>query len=261
MVVFLAAIALAVAPNPPRTFIDATGDSGTAPDITKIVASGGATGHLTFVVSFATPYGPNSNINIFLDTDRNKATGDPNGADYLLGPGGLEVWDAAAQDFEPTGAVATFSVAPGGRALEASALAADVGNPSTVNVVVQSVDGAGGPGHQDFAAAIWSKTSSSGLTVTHARQTTAKAGTVWAVTVRASGGTAGEQTAVVCNGTSGSTRLLAPNHVALVTPGGDVTGLCAFRVPKSLKGKKLHATITISNGGHAATRSFSAKAK
>ncbi|HEY8030442.1 MAG TPA: hypothetical protein VIE38_13145 [Gaiellaceae bacterium] len=261
MVAFLAALAFAVAPNPPGTFIDATGDSGTAPDITKIVASGGATGHLTFVVSFATPYGANSNISIFLDTDRNKSTGDPNGADYLLGPGGLEVWDSAAQDFEPTGADATFSVAPGGRALEASALAVDVGNPSTVNVIVQSVDGAGGPGHQDFAVAIWSKSSASGLTVTDARQTAAKAGTVWAVTVRASGGTAGDQTAVLCSAASGKVRLLVPNHVAIVTPGGSITGLCAFKVPKSLKGKKLHATITISNGGNAVTRSFTAKAK
>jgi hypothetical protein len=261
MVAFLAALAFAVAPNPPGTFIDATGDSGTAPDITKVVASGGSTGHLTFVVSFATPYGANSNISIFLDTDRNKSTGDPNGADYLLGPGGLEVWDPAAQDFEPTGDDATFSVAPGGRALEASALASDVGNPSTVNVVVQSVDGAGGPGHQDTAVAIWSKTSNSGLTVTDARQTAAKAGAVWALSIRASGGTAADQAAVVCTGASGRVHLLVPNHVALVTPGGDLTGVCAFKIPKNLKGKKLHGTITISNGGHAATRSFSAKAK
>ena len=263
MLALLAAAAIALgAANPPGTFIDATGDSGSAPDITKIVVSGGTAGRLVFTISFATPYGPSSSLYVYLDTDRSASTGGPNGADYRIGPGGLEVWDSSAKDFEPSGATdATFSVAPGGRALELSTAAGDVGNPVTVNAVVQSIDGAGGSGRIDNAVAIWSKTSSGGLTITNAHQTAAKAGTVWALTIRASGAPSGSTAAVTCAGASGKVRLISPNHLATVTPGGDVTALCVFRVPKTLKKKKLRSVVTVVVGTKSTTKTFTTTAK
>jgi hypothetical protein len=138
---------LAVPPPPPRPIVvvDAAGDSGTAPDITKVRLTTGAKGRISFVVVFATKYGGDSSLYVDI------------GSQYRLGPGGLEVWDPPANDFEPLGSESgTFSVAPGGRALEASCTLADLGNPKTFHFTVQSLDGDGGTGHADTtSAATW----------------------------------------------------------------------------------------------------------
>jgi hypothetical protein len=137
---------LIAAPPPPIVVVDPAGDSGTAPDITKVTVTTGAKGRIAFVVVFATKYGSGSSLYVYL------------GSDYRLGPGGLEVWDPPANDFEPLGSESgTFSVAPGGRALEASANLADFGNPKTLAVVVQSVDGDGGTGQTDTARLRWNR--------------------------------------------------------------------------------------------------------
>src|ERR1700688_3165369 len=136
----------AVAPPPaPIVVVDRAGDSGTAPDITKVRVTTGAKGRISFVVVFATPYGKDSSLYVYI------------GSQYRLGPGGLEVWDPPANDFEPLGSESgTFSVAPGGRALEASVNASELGNPKTFRFTVQSIDGDGGAGQVDTTAAtIW----------------------------------------------------------------------------------------------------------
>ncbi|MFL5909679.1 MAG: hypothetical protein ACJ768_03795 [Gaiellaceae bacterium] len=262
MVALLIALAFAVAPPPPGTFIDAAGDSGTAPDITRVVAGANASGQMTFTVSFATPYGASSSLFVYLNTDKSQSTGDPSGADYRLGPAGLEIWDGAAQDWEPSGGAATFSVAPGGRALAATVAEADVGSPASANFVVQSIDGAGGAGHMDTAIGIWSKSAGSGLKVVTSNTTTPKAGATWAVTLTASGGDASAtaaDAAVACK--SGTAKLVAVRHVVLAVRNGTLTGLCLFRVPKTLKGKKLHATITVSLAGLSASKALAATSK
>jgi hypothetical protein len=134
----------AAAPPPPIVVTDPRGDSGTAPDITKVKVTTGAKGRIAFIVVFATPYGNSSNLYVYL------------GSQYRIGPGGLEVWDPPANDFEPLGSESgTFSVAPGGRALEASTTLAQMGNPKKLLVVVQSLDGDGGPGQVDTARLRW----------------------------------------------------------------------------------------------------------
>ena len=141
---------LAVAPPPPPIVVrDRAGDSGTAPDITKVTVTTKKNGVVTFVVVFRTPYGSSSTLYAYIGTH-----------EYRLGPAGLEVWDDAstAQDYEPTGALdATFSVAPGGRALETSCNLADIGRPKAFRWTVVSIDGAGGAGHQDTVAGAWPK--------------------------------------------------------------------------------------------------------
>lgn len=136
--------ALPPKPPPPIAIIDPRGDSGSAPDITKVRVTTGAKGRITFVVVFATPFGKNSSLYVDL------------GSQYRLGPGGLEMWDPPANDFEPMGSESgTFSVAPGGRALEASTELAAIGNPKSLLVVVQSLDGDGGTGQVDTARLRW----------------------------------------------------------------------------------------------------------
>ncbi|HEX5245813.1 MAG TPA: hypothetical protein VFW41_01650 [Gaiellaceae bacterium] len=130
---------------PPIVVVDPAGDSGTAPDISKVRVTTGAKGRIAFVVVFATKYGSDSSLYVYI------------GSEYRLGPGGLEVWDPPANDFEPLGSESgTFAVAPGGRALAASVDASELGNPKTFRFTVQSIDGDGGTGHVDVtAAATW----------------------------------------------------------------------------------------------------------
>ncbi len=138
---------IAAPPRPPIVVVDRAGDSGTAPDITKITVTTKKSGVVNFVVVFKTPYGPHSSFYVYIGTHG-----------YRLGPAGLEVWDPPAADFEPTGDEAvTFSVAPGGRALQTSLHLADIGNPKTFRFTAKSVDGDGGAGHQDTVAGGWPK--------------------------------------------------------------------------------------------------------
>jgi hypothetical protein len=134
-------------PPPPIVVLDRAGDSGTAPDITKVTVTMKKSGVVTFIVVFKTPYGSSSSFYVYIGTH-----------EYRLGPGGVEVWDDAstAKDYEPAGDLdATFSVAPGGRALEASLSLADIGKPKTFRFVAESDDGTGGPGHSDTVTGVW----------------------------------------------------------------------------------------------------------
>lgn len=232
-------------PPPPTTYVDAAGDSGTAPDITKITLGGAPVGRLVYIVVLATRYGAGSAFYVYLDTDRSTATGDPSGADFRLGPAGLEIWDDAAQDFEPTGDEdATFGVAPGGRALATSVAVADLGSPSRIDFVAESVDGNGGAGHLDTVAGVWATAAPLSLT---AVQSPARAGGTWTIVVHAS-----VPAAVTCIGSSGGTKLAVARHAG---------GICVFRVPKVLKGKKLRATVTATAAGRSTSKAFTATAK
>ena len=134
-------------PPPPAVYVDPAGDSGTAPDITKVKVRATKAGRLDFVVVFGTPYGSSSNLDVLIGAHG-----------YRLEPYGLEVWDPPADDYEPTGDEDTaFSVAPGGRALLTSVSLADLGHPKRFTFTVQSTDGDGGAGHQDTVAGTWPK--------------------------------------------------------------------------------------------------------
>ena len=137
---------VAAAPPPPIVVTDPRGDSGTAPDITKVKVVTSAKGRIAFIVVLATPYGANSSMYVYL------------GSQYRIGPGGLEVWDPPANEFEPLGSEsASFSVAPGGRAVELATQLAEIGNPTTLAVTVQSLDGDGGTGQVDTARLRWTR--------------------------------------------------------------------------------------------------------
>lgn len=134
-------------PPPPAVYVDRAGDSGTAPDITKVTVKATKSGRIEFVVVFETPYGSSSNLYVLIGAHG-----------YRLAPWGLEVWDPPADDYEPTWYDdTTFSVAPGGRALETSLSLADIGRPKSFRFTVESVDGDGGAGHQDTVAGTWPK--------------------------------------------------------------------------------------------------------
>ena len=148
MATVLGSVDAVLAAPPPTTRIvavDPAGDSGTAPDITKVTVTTKKSGVISVIVVFKTPFGKDSSLYVYL------------GSQWRLGPGGLEMWDPPADDYEPMGSESgTFAIAPGGRALEASCSLADLGNPTTFRFTVQSLDGDGGAGHMDVTpAAVW----------------------------------------------------------------------------------------------------------
>jgi hypothetical protein len=81
------------------SFTDRTGDGGSAPDITQVVASNDTTGVITFRVTTVAPLPNTDLIFIDLDADGNQATGD-HGAEYgvvaTLGGSMFLKWDGAA---------------------------------------------------------------------------------------------------------------------------------------------------------------------
>jgi hypothetical protein len=265
MLPLLAALVLAVAPTPtPTTFNDAHGDSGTAPDIAKVSLATSTQGQITFAVSFFTPYVASSSLYIYLDTDENQTTGDPSGAEYRLGPDGLDAWNATAQDFEPTGAPTSFTVASDGLSLTTTVDATDLGSPKGVDFVVDSLDGAGGPGHSDRAIGIWSK-GSGGLLVVAAQSTPPKAGAVWTIALTADGGdpsVTADGVGVACSATIAKAKLALIRHVVLNARNGTASAICLFRVPKKLKKKsKFAGAMTMSIGAASVSKRYAATLK
>jgi hypothetical protein len=125
--------ASARADRPQRTqgneasFSDATGDAVASADIATVAVSSDDLGVLTFQIVFAAKPSHTSPLVVYIDSDRNAATGDPArvGADYFVQPGyasdlssfRVGRWDGTQfKDFsfsvenpEPSGVVQTFS--------------------------------------------------------------------------------------------------------------------------------------------------------
>ena len=90
-------------------YVDATGDSGTAPDITGVTLSGDATGQAVFTIAANVPSAGDVGFLLMLDTDLNGATGEPGtaGADYAFEVDPAEKlydfgrWTGAEWDWDP----------------------------------------------------------------------------------------------------------------------------------------------------------------
>ncbi len=72
------------------SFTDPTGDAAAAPDITSIALSDDARTGLATLVVTASNLTPGGSVDVFLDTDKNGATGSPSGSEYWF-----EVWQEA----------------------------------------------------------------------------------------------------------------------------------------------------------------------
>jgi len=75
-------------PGPPQTFVDPSGDSGTAPDITTVVISNDASGRFDFQINVPSQpdLASDAVLYLVLNTDNNPNTGAPNteGGDYYI---------------------------------------------------------------------------------------------------------------------------------------------------------------------------------
>ena len=272
------ALARSAATSDPTTFTDPKGDAGTAPDITTVNVSNDDAGLYTFDIALATQYEIEL-FGLYLDTDMNTATGNPDelGADYLVYDDhqahsvGLYKWNGS--DWEDADAEDTlsFTIATEGTGITISVNRSEIGNAAAFNFIAyslvddgvneQSDDAPSGSGSWRYKA----KPTVS-LSLGAAKSVQPKAGGQWVTAVTAmrsdTGKTVGGEGTLTCAGSSGSVKLVTTMHAFVSGGAGNGSAaLCSFAVPKSLKKKTVHATVTVTYNGVTLTHTFTAHVK
>ena len=258
---------------PPTNFTDATGDSGSAPDIATVAVTNDDHGLYTFTIGFATPYTGSDNVALLLDTDKNFSTGNANllGADYLFvddfGAHSFGVYSWQSNDWAATSdATAAVVVSSDGKSVTFSINKSDLGGSTSLNFFVLSSDGTFDTGHVDDAPnnnRIFTYSAQTVFTLSPgaSQDGPAKAGGTWTVSMSAvrsdTRATVGPGARIACKATAGAARLAVTRHAFA----SGSKAVCTFRVPKADKDKKLRATVTISENGQSATKTFAATAK
>ena len=261
---------------PPMRYSDATGDSGTAPDIASIAVTNDDHGLYTFTIGFATPYTGSDVVEIFMDTDKSGSTGDPlaAGTDYVFVDNhGSHTFDlvswqtsAFAEAPHPTAAVVVSSDA---KTVTMTVNKSDLGGSTGFNFFVVASDGTFSSGHADDAPSSSGLFSYSAQTVysllpTATHNGAATAGGTWTVSMSAvrsdTKATVGGEGTIACKAAEGAKKLAVVSAL-FVSPGGGrgYSAVCTFRVPKTPKNAAVHATVTVSDAGRSASTSFTAK--
>ena len=261
-------------------FPDSVGEDPQAPDITSVAVSNDDAGLITFQVNISNrpALTDDMDVDIFLDTDRSPATGDPQslGADYAIqlvpGAVGLFKWNGTGFFFAPSQTSLTYAYATTGATIRVSA--ADLGKTKAINfgVIADSGITHDANGNSNFAAAksdlapdpghgLYSYQVLTKLVLTVTAFTTspkpAKAGRAFSVSLAASeNDTAGpvQSGTVACAATLAGKRVVAVGH--LVANG---VATCVWRIPKTAKGRIIRGTITLTVQGTHVTRPFSAR--
>ncbi len=266
------------------TFTDSTGENPLAPDITTIVVSNDDAGQISFRVNVPNrpTLGQDMVINVWVDTDTNAATGDPEiaGVDYVMqlvrGEINLYRWDGTGftRRFGDPSAITLSFAYQGGITVRISA--AELGNTKRFRFFVEFVSGCvvdpvtgnldctdavediapgGGAGLYPYEV----KTARPTLvvrrvTTTPATPVAGKPFTMRLTAARSDTGAVLQNGRVTCIGRAGTTRLRA--QAARVTGGAAV---CTWLIPKTATGKTFRGTTTVAFEGLRATRSISRK--
>jgi hypothetical protein len=124
-------------------FNDTAADSGTAGDVTSLEVTNDARGRVTFRLTFGNrPNGlePEDFVVVFLNTDRNAATGDPEGDDFALqfSQGAFLVRGWTGSQFAAVEAPEAVATSRGGT-ITLTLPKADLGNTAGFEIVVFSV--------------------------------------------------------------------------------------------------------------------------
>jgi hypothetical protein len=264
---------------PVTEFTDAAGDSGTAADITTVDVTNDDLGQYLVDVTVATPYGGADGMSLFLDTDMNAATGDPQflGSEYQIIDDNAAnsfyflMWNGTSWVDSPTNATIKDSVSTDGKDVLLSVNKSEIGNATGFNFFVVSLEGDGSDGHWDAApegTASWPYKLQNvlKLSLVAAKSFAVKAGGLWNVALIVgrsdTGGTVGPEGTLLCSATSGSTKLKVDSHAFVSGGSGKPTAaVCSFKVPAKLKHKVLHATATVTYQGLTVKHSFTTTAK
>ena len=263
-----------------QTFTDSVGEDANAPDITSVAVSNDDAGNITFTVNISNrpALTPDMFLLIFLDTDRNAGTGDPDGlgAEYViqLVPGAVDLfqWNGTDYVLAPAQTSLTFVYGSAGATIHVSAAELNKTkgfNFGTIAVSGVTVDAAGNPNfdniHRDLAPdpghGFWSYQVLTKLVLTVTAFTTspkpAKAGRPFSVSLAATqndtGGPVGPGT-VACVASLAGKRVVATRHVV-----ANGVATCVWPIPKTAKGRLIRGTITLTVQGTRVTRPFSAR--
>jgi hypothetical protein len=259
----------------PVTFTDATGDAGSAADLTSVAVSNDTAGNYTFEIGFATTYVKPSAFQIFIDADKNASTGSPTGAEWVLGEWEDDaVWELAkwnGSDWAQVVGPPTVHVhlSADTKTLVFQIGKDDLGGLTSFDFYVMSDrsdnddvdDGPSGSGTWEYTYK-----NPVSLVAAGARASTAKAGGQWLLALLARRSDTGDYLAgegtIVCTANAPGTKLKLVSRAFISGGGGAGTGaVCSFAVPKKLKHKKLTGTIAVSYEGSTVTKSFSTTAK
>lgn len=265
-----------------QTFPDSVGENPNAPDITSVTVSNDDAGNITFSINVSNrpTFTSDMFFLVFVDTDNNTATGDPNslGADYVidLEPGsvGLFQWSASASNYLSAASQTslTYSYAATGPTIHisqadlgatkimdfaviaASGVTTDAqGNPDFTN---EQDDQAPDPGHGFYTYDVKTKVilKQSAFTTAPA---VARAGKKFSASLAATeSDTDGPVSAatISCKAVVAGKKLPATHSFA----GGVST--CSWTLPrKGVKGKLIYGSISITVQGTKLTKSFTAR--
>ncbi|HEY8627921.1 MAG TPA: hypothetical protein VIL56_06370 [Gaiellaceae bacterium] len=242
------------------TYLDAGGDSGSAPDITQVSVASDATGTLVFRISAKLTQGAEVTTLLLLDTDLNPATGAPGtlDADYVFEISELDNtydfgrWNGSDWDDSIPYATVQVSTGPAGATITMNR--SELGDASGFNFWARTIDGSYGPGKYDDAPddGAWNYMLAAGGPDIQS---------VLVTTVPAAGPKVGKQFTLTPVGLrlppNGATISILPipdsytcravlRGVALQGTG---TGGCTWRIPKKARGRSLAVTLTASYQG------------
>jgi hypothetical protein len=272
-------LAMPAAASNSQSFPDSTGEDAQAPDITSVDVSNTDAGLITFKINISNrpALTPDMSILVWLDTDANPATGDPNelGADYVIendpGAVGLLKWDGTTFSDAPSQTTLTYSYSATGDSITVGIQ--DLGGTKKINLGVDAISGivVDAQGNPDFTNVHVDIAPDAGhgfysydvLTKVSLKQTAftttpkpAKAGAKFTASVAATesdtGGPVAKAT-ITCVGTIKGVRLRAAHSLA------NGVASCFWKLPKTSKGKTLTGTISITVQGTTLTKRFTAK--
>jgi hypothetical protein len=264
-----------------QSFPDSIGEDAQAPDITSVVVSNDDAGNMTFKINVSNrpTFTPDMEYDVYLDTDSNSATGDPNslGADYIiiLDPGNviLGQWSTSANSFTvaPSQTTLTYSYDTTGPTIHINAnelgntrklrfatiaesgIVIDAqGNPDDTNA---HFDAAPDPGHGFFSYTVAVKVT---LKQSAFTTTPAKAGQRFAASLgvmQTDTGAAIATGTVTCKGIVGTTHLAATHSLR------HGVATCNWKLPKTAKGKLFHGTVQVASQGATLKKTFSTRVR
>ena len=261
------------------TFPDSIGEDASAPDITNVVVSNDDAGLITFQVNISNrpTLTQDMFLLIFVDSDNNSATGDPQsyGADYLieLDPGnvillqwnGSDYVSAASQTSltyaYTNGATIHVAAADLGKTkmLRFGAIAFSgyqIGPDGNPDLTQLKRDAAPDLGHGLFSYQVLTKLVLTTTAFTVAPRP-AKAGGLFSVSLAAK---ENDTNGPVKAGTVGCSASIAGKRIAARTHAlRNGIAVCVWRLPATAKGRTVRGLITLTVQGTSLTRGFSAR--
>lgn len=262
-----------------QSFPDSTGEDAAAPDITSIDVSNDDAANLTFKVNVSNRPALTSDMLmfIFMNTDQNVSTGDPQlgGADYVvqLEPGSVSLFQWSGSDYGPAQSQSSLTYSYDATGATIHINASDLGNTRSLGFltilesgVVTDAQGnlddtnahfdvAPDPGHGMYSYALKVQIT---LKQTAFTTTQAKAGARFSASLAASEsdtGAAITSGTVTCKGVVGGVRVAATHSLR------NGVATCNWKLPKTAKGKLFHGSVTVSSQGATLGKNFAVRVR